>query len=95
MAPPSFVCCKLSVSVGALLRSVMRSARPKGRPGAQETIKEFIYTQFYFRWQTAHVLRYPNTGADVQVLGNNLTKRMYADLFHPHPRSGAFLDSCW
>jgi len=53
MAPPSFICCKLSVSVGALLRSVMRSARPKGRPGAQETIKELIYTQLYFRWQTA------------------------------------------
>ena len=49
----------------------------------------------YDSWQTGHVLYYPNTGKDVQVLGNNLTKRITADLFGPHPQSGAFLDSCW
>ena len=35
------------------------------------------------------------TGADVQVLGNNLTRRLHANLLGPHPQSGAFLDSCW
>ena len=49
----------------------------------------------YDSWQTGHVLYYPNTAKDVQVLGNNLTKRITADLFGPHPQSGAFLDSCW
>jgi len=49
----------------------------------------------YDSWQTSHVLYYPNTAADVQVLGNNLTKRIFANLLGPHPQSGVFLDSCW
>lgn len=49
----------------------------------------------YDAWQTGHVLYYPNTGADVQVLGDNITKRLSATLLGPHPQSGAFLDSCW
>lgn len=47
------------------------------------------------RWQTRYVLYYPNTAGDVQVLGNNITRRMGANLLGPHPQSGAFLDSCW
>jgi hypothetical protein len=49
----------------------------------------------YDSWQTGHVLYYPNSGADVQAMGDNITKRIGANLFGPHPRSGAFLDSCW
>ena len=49
----------------------------------------------YDSWQTGNVLYYPNTAADVQILGNNITKRITANLFGPHPQSGAFLDSCW
>lgn len=49
----------------------------------------------YDSWQTSHVLHYPNTGADVQVLGDNITRRLSANLLSPHPQSGAFLDSCW
>ena len=30
----------------------------------------------------------------MQLLGDNVTKRMQANLFGPHPQSGAFLDSC-
>jgi len=48
----------------------------------------------YDSWQTDHVLFLPNTAADVQRLGDNLTKRITANLFGPHPGSGAFLDSC-
>jgi len=49
----------------------------------------------YDSWQTGHVLFYPNTGADVMILGKNITRRIKANLFGPHPQSGAFLDSCW
>ena len=49
----------------------------------------------YDSWQTGHVLYYPNTGADVSVLGANITRRLHANLLGPHRRSGAFLDSCW
>jgi len=49
----------------------------------------------YDSWQTSHVLYYPNTAVDVQVLGDNLTKLIYANLLRPHQQSGAFLDSCW
>ena len=31
----------------------------------------------------------------MQVLGNNITKRMQADLLGPHRQSGGFIDSCW
>jgi len=49
----------------------------------------------YDSWQTGHVLYYPNTGVDVQLMGNNLTKRLTANLLGPHPLSGGFVDSCW
>ena len=34
------------------------------------------------------------SGDDVNLLGANITRRLGANLFHPHPQSGAFLDSC-
>jgi len=56
----------------------------------------FALQSEYDSWQTAHVLdlRSGNGYDDVQLLGNNLTKRIGANLFGPHPASGAFLDSC-
>ncbi len=52
----------------------------------------------YDAWQTTFVLDQPGptpSVAAVNLLGANITKRMEANLFGPHPRSGAFLDSCW
>jgi STAM-binding protein len=51
----------------------------------------FALQSEYDSWQTGHVL---HPGDSVQRLGDNLTKRIQANLFGPHPVSGAFLDSC-
>ena len=51
----------------------------------------FAMQSEYDSWQTGNVL---HPGDSVQTLGDNVTKRMQANLFGPHPQSGAFLDSC-
>lgn len=51
----------------------------------------FALQSEYDSWQTGHVL---GQGDSPAVLGKNLTRRITANLFHPHPQSGAFLDSC-
>ena len=51
----------------------------------------FALQSTYDSWQTSHVL---HPGDSVQLLGNNLTRRIQGNLFGPHPASGAFLDSC-
>ena len=51
----------------------------------------FALQSEYDSWQTGHVLHDPATAADVQALGNNLTRRLAADLFGPHPLSGGFV----
>jgi len=55
----------------------------------------FPLQSMYDSWQTGHVLYYPNTAADVNVLGANISTRLHANLIGPHPLSGAFLDACW
>ena len=51
----------------------------------------FALQSEYDSWQTGHVL---HPGDAVQLLGDNLTKRIGGNLVGPHPSSGAFLDSC-
>ena len=52
----------------------------------------FALQSVYDSWQVGNVLA-PNE--DVQTLGDNITKRIKANSFGPHPASGAFLDSCY
>lgn len=47
----------------------------------------------YDHWQALNVLPVFNKPG-VQILGDNITKRIKADLLGPHPRNGVFLDSC-
>lgn len=42
-------------------------------------------------WQTGHVLA---RGESAAALGANVSLLLKANLLRPHPRSGAFLDSC-
>ena len=48
----------------------------------------------YDAWQTGHVLKHGNDPAVVNLMGKNITERMFANIFTNHPDSGAFLDSC-
>ncbi|KAL1519519.1 hypothetical protein AB1Y20_023034 [Prymnesium parvum] len=54
----------------------------------------FAMQSEYDAWQTSYVLN-PKDGPHApQQLGDNITKRMGANMFGPHPSSGSFLDSC-
>ena len=47
----------------------------------------------YDAWQIGHVLAKPDP-AVIQVMGNNITSRLQANLLGRHPEDGVFLDSC-
>ena len=56
----------------------------------------FAMQSEYDSWQIHHVLltRHTKDPDSIQTLGDNITARITADLFPPHPSSGSFLDSC-
>lgn len=64
----------------------------------------FVLQSEYDAWQTSHVLTPPaspaltpdddDNGQDINMLGRNITSRLESNLFHVHPKSGGFIDSC-
>ena len=65
----------------------------------------FVLQSEYDSWQTSNVLKPSRISAlisdddvdhdqAINILGKNITARLESNLFHVHPKSGGFVDSC-